>query len=607
MYKKHLQAWAKSDPTWRKQKYTKSSEKRRDRALATRTANNCGAIVPVAAAVPMTSSLPSGPASPIMLLPDQLLQSLLLNVSSMYRGGMEGDRWQVRDALTIQEREYDDLFLTAFNTLQYIDRADATARDYGVSKTFECLRRAVEECGFFALPTVWTTLLHLLRSGDLAFAAKFLGEAAGLARLLHPHSQLQRMFRDLLGILQISQPVSGSSSMSSSCTSSCTSSSSSSPAADPSSGSTASGGGGRCRRLPLLERALVAAFEQCVVDATAAHDREDLPFSCISVLNLRSFFIKYADYEAARPGEEAPAAAEYGRDQHHHHPQQQQQRRSSSNRRHAGAVARSLRALEDLVELAEQIYERDDEVVLEIVAQWLFLLEDAVAEDEDQEAAEEAASRARATKTKTKTNKTTITTTTTTTTAATAAERRHRRLQLAEVTAEMHWRVRSRRRRNGGKLRGNLLLKWCGVRHVLSVLHRDPGEMRWLADLAAASDDDEFEFLEQQQPEQYEQHQQQRQYLHQHQEEEGEGYGEGDGEGDGEGVGGVREGLGGGGGGGGDRGIEGGVLLVEEGGGCGGGGGGGGALMSAAAAVGGSVGVGAMGDVTDIDLQVPIP
>ncbi|KAI1341857.1 hypothetical protein F5Y15DRAFT_349495 [Xylariaceae sp. FL0016] len=354
MYKKHLQAWAKEDPTWRKQKYTKSTKKRRNRTPTLSPTTPSGtAATSVSSSVMDTSNL----ASPLAMKPDQLLQSVLMNISGMYRGGVDGGRWNIRDSLTIQEPEYDDLFRTAFD-IQYYNHTDPSARECVISKSFICLRRAIQDCGFFAMPTIFTTIVHLLRINDIQFASSLLMESAKMASLLHPNTNLSTIFSDLLRLLQDDR--------------------------------------GR------LEHALVSAYAQCIKDSTTPLD--GLPFGHLSIICLTSFYVRYCDY-MCRPGT------------------------------HAQLVAQSTRALEDLSELAEQVYEMDDEAILEILAQWLLLLES------------DPAMVAR----------------------------------TQQVTHDISRRIMSRLAKNGGKFRTNFLLKWSGVRHVLSVLHQNPHQILWLA------------------------------------------------------------------------------------------------------------------------------
>ncbi|KAI1506231.1 hypothetical protein F5X99DRAFT_127694 [Biscogniauxia marginata] len=353
MYKKHLQRWAKEDLTWRKQKYTKSGVTKRNRVASSSPSNPPAAILPRCSAPP--------PEPPIYLLPDQLLQSLLLNVSGMYRGALHDGRWKMRDALTIQENEYDELFLIIFKTLHYSDHTDAAAGDLGMREAFPSLRRAVQECGFFSLPTIWTAVIHIVRRGHMRFACRFIAEAARLAGLLHPNSQLQLIFADMLQLLG--------------------------------------------QDAGIAEHALVSAYTQCICDVTAG--LEGLPFSHLTALTLRNFYLHYIVYVDGSPD---------GGDQ-------------------------SMRAFEDLLELSEQIYDKDDEVVLEILAQWILCLE-----------LDPAAAHS-----------------------------------LHQVTGEMLGRIASRRRKHGGEFKWNLLPKWRGVKHVLSVLHARQEEMKWLESVLSDS------------------------------------------------------------------------------------------------------------------------
>ncbi|KAI0596068.1 hypothetical protein F4775DRAFT_566362 [Biscogniauxia sp. FL1348] len=356
MYKKHLQRWAKEDLTWRKQKYTKSAVPKRNRI----SASSSPSMSPAPMVMPHHPHTIS-PDLPFYLLPDQLLQSLLMNVSGMYRGALHDGRWKMRDALTIQENEYDELFLIIFKTLHYSGYSDAAAGDLGMQEAFPSLRRAVQECGFFSLPTIWTAVIHIVRRGHMQFASRFIAEAARLAGLLHPNSQLQLIFVDMLRLLGHDAGI--------------------------------------------AEHALVSAYTQCIRDVTAG--LEGLPFSHLTALTLRNFFIHYIMYVDTTPG----------------------------------GSAQSMRAFEDLLELSEQIYDKDDEVVLEILAQWIMCLE----------------------------------------LDPTAAH------YLAQVTNDMLARIGSRRRKLGGTFKWNLLPKWRGVKSVLSVIHARHEEMEWLSEVVSDS------------------------------------------------------------------------------------------------------------------------
>ncbi|KAI5928330.1 hypothetical protein F4810DRAFT_648005 [Camillea tinctor] len=357
MYKKHLQRWAKEDLTWRKQKYTKSAVPKRNRVSASASASSSPSMSPAPVIMPQHHQPQIiSPDFPLYLLPDQLLQSLLLNVSGMYRGALHDGRWKMRDALTIQENEYDDLFLIIFKTLHYTGYSDAVAGEVGMREAFPSLRRAVQECGFFSLPTIWTAVIHIVRRGHMQFASRFIAEAARLAGLLHPNSHLQLIFVDMLRLLGHDAGI--------------------------------------------AEHALVSAYAQCIRDVTAG--LEGLPFSHLTALTLRNFFIHYIVYVDTTPC----------------------------------GTAQSMRAFEDLLELAEQIYDKDDEVVLEILAQWIMCLEI------DPDAG----------------------------------------YFLAQVTNDMLMRIASRRRKHGGTFKWNLLPKWRGVKSVLSIIHQRQEEMEWLAE-----------------------------------------------------------------------------------------------------------------------------
>ncbi|KAI1637486.1 hypothetical protein F4809DRAFT_649896 [Biscogniauxia mediterranea] len=364
MYKKHLQRWAKEDLTWRKQKYTKSAVPKRNRI----SASSSPSMSPAPMAMPPHPPHHAiSPDLPLYLLPDQLLQSLLINVSGMYRGALHDGRWKMRDALTIQENEYDELFLIIFKTLHYPTRSDAEAGDVGMREAFPSLRRAVRECGFFSLPTIWTAVIHIVRRGHMRFASRFIAEAARLAGLLHPNSQLQRIFVDVLRLLGHDAGV--------------------------------------------AEHALVSAYTQCIRDVAAS--LEGLPFSHLTALALRNFFVHYIVYVDSSASAAVPG----------------------------GSAQQSMRAFEDLLELSEQIYDKDDEVVIEILAHWIMCLE-----------LDPAATH-----------------------------------YLAQVTDDLLARIASRRRKLGGTFKWNLLPKWRGVKSVLFTIHARREVMEWLTEVAADS------------------------------------------------------------------------------------------------------------------------
>ncbi|CAJ2511211.1 Uu.00g068360.m01.CDS01 [Anthostomella pinea] len=346
MYKKHLIAWAKEDPTWRKQKYTKSGDKKRVRRARPQ---------PLLPNPTSAATIPSPAPSPFASLPDQLQQALLLNTSALYRRGMMMGQWRIQDALLIQEDEYYDLFVAAFDTLYDIDPSDAPGREAGISKTFSYLRRSIQECGFYTVPTMFSTLLMIFRKGDMQFASAYAAEAFRLAEALHPNTYLHYLLRDLFNLVR----------------------------ADDS----------------RVEKALLSAWKQCIDDATAG--LAGLPFCHLSVLMLRIYYINQT------------AGSKYEDDL-------------------ANEAQRIVAALEDLTELAEQIYERDDEVVLEILGQ--------------------------------------------------KALARGLGSQPTNDLEDLQERIASRQEKNGGQLQAGLVQKWQNHRHVLKLyaVSEDDDEVAWI-------------------------------------------------------------------------------------------------------------------------------
>ncbi|KAI0020420.1 hypothetical protein F4780DRAFT_791801 [Xylariomycetidae sp. FL0641] len=170
MYKKHLQAWARSDPTWRKQRYTKSAHKRgkkppgselRDAALQRRS--------PVPDDLTYTYTAAAQAA-------------LTQGLRRLYRRHLRAGRWDPdADAGVTGDPRATRLCLSAFKLVYCLEAAGE--REAGLRRTLAHLRRAVRGAGSAScctlLPTILLCVIHMQRTHDAdAAASRFLAAAA---------------------------------------------------------------------------------------------------------------------------------------------------------------------------------------------------------------------------------------------------------------------------------------------------------------------------------------------------------------------------------------------------------------------------------------------
>ncbi|KAH8655418.1 hypothetical protein BX600DRAFT_552789 [Xylariales sp. PMI_506] len=179
--------------------------------------------------------------------PRVIINDLLKHVSTIFSSEHEiRKRWKVGNPFEIQENEYDDLFESV--AMLSLDSADYGSDEWttGMAAVDRQLEHVVQECGLFALPTIWVCALRLLRKkGDIA-AGMFLMNVNGLAARFHWHDAFGYVVVNLALLNRHSQD--------------------------------------------LLESGLSMAYRRCLDDVSVSLSRSEL-----TVLSLQSFYTNYVD------------------------------------------------------------------------------------------------------------------------------------------------------------------------------------------------------------------------------------------------------------------------------------------------------------------------
>ncbi|CZR64465.1 uncharacterized protein PAC_14363 [Phialocephala subalpina] len=193
MYKRKFKQWG-----WKKYRkihhYTKSKESSaqpsHDNEIMVRSRtpdSKMTACFSVAhsAIVPYTSQAQFAVGKPTMMQPielDKNMQTILLNIRSLYVGWIDQGKWKTANPRKVEERVYDDFLIEIAVALQNFGSLGPKVGGLGMQKVFRTLEKIVANCSLFSLPTIWQAF-RMMREGFADIAERFLSFAVEWATI----------------------------------------------------------------------------------------------------------------------------------------------------------------------------------------------------------------------------------------------------------------------------------------------------------------------------------------------------------------------------------------------------------------------------------------
>ncbi|CAG9987367.1 unnamed protein product [Clonostachys byssicola] len=151
---------------------------------------------------PLRPTLIPGDSIPVKLIMDDLLT----NVSKVYHSKWEIERrWKVDDPFRVLEDEYDHLFVKVVGFAKNPPECPSDSWDFGIEDIFNALDPVMEECGLFALPTIWTCVFRLLQAKQPQAAIKMLFKTIELAGVHGWDAPFQNILQDLPSLVRIAE------------------------------------------------------------------------------------------------------------------------------------------------------------------------------------------------------------------------------------------------------------------------------------------------------------------------------------------------------------------------------------------------------------------
>lgn len=199
---------------------------------------------------PLRFALVPGDSIPVKLIMDDLLT----NVSKVYHSKWDIERrWKVDNPFRVLEDEYDYLFVKVVGFAQNSPDYRSATWKSGIGDIFNALDPVMEECGLFALPTIWTCVFRLLKAKQPQAAIEMLFRTIGLARI-HGWDE---PFQQILQLLPSLVRTTGSD-------------------------------------ITHLQNGLREAYRRCL-DETGS----SLSLSKLTLLSLRGYFVNYVDKQCS--------------------------------------------------------------------------------------------------------------------------------------------------------------------------------------------------------------------------------------------------------------------------------------------------------------------
>ncbi|CAH0046263.1 unnamed protein product [Clonostachys solani] len=132
-----------------------------------------------------------------------IMDDLLTNVSKVYHSRWDIERrWKVDNPFRVLEDEYDDLFVKVVGFAKNSPAYRSATWRSGIGDIFNALDPVMEECGLFALPTIWTCVFRLLKAKQPQAAIEMLLRTIGLARIHgwdEPFQHILQLLPSLVG------------------------------------------------------------------------------------------------------------------------------------------------------------------------------------------------------------------------------------------------------------------------------------------------------------------------------------------------------------------------------------------------------------------------
>ncbi|CAH0019325.1 unnamed protein product [Clonostachys rhizophaga] len=199
---------------------------------------------------PLRSALIPVDSIPVKLIMDDLLT----NVSKVYHSRWEIERrWKVDNPFRVLEDEYDNLFVKVVSFANDSPAYRSATWKSGIGDIFNALDPVMEECGLFALPTIWTSVFRLLKAKQPQAAIDMLLRTIRLARI----HDWDKPFQHILQLLPSLVRIVGSD-------------------------------------ITHLQDGLREAYRRCL-DETGS----SLSLSKLTLLSLRGFFVNYVDKQCS--------------------------------------------------------------------------------------------------------------------------------------------------------------------------------------------------------------------------------------------------------------------------------------------------------------------